>query len=88
MKRSCSPSPRRQFGAVLAALLGVVGIGLNAWAASPDAVNLETARAELEAGRAIVFEPIASIADAGGPMKMRPASSTARTNSDFSDKKP
>jgi hypothetical protein len=31
---------------------------------------------------------MASMADAGGPMKMTPASSQARANSAFSDRKP
>ncbi len=38
--------------------------------------------------RAIVFSPIASIALAGGPMKVMPAFSHARTNFAFSDRKP
>ncbi len=56
MKRPAFSSPRRQFGAVLASLLGVAGAGLDAQAASSEAVSLETARAELEAGRALVFD--------------------------------
>ncbi|MBK6469277.1 MAG: rhodanese-like domain-containing protein [Betaproteobacteria bacterium] len=56
MNSPFAPSPRRQFGAVLASLLGVTGLSPNAEAASPDAVSLETARAELEAGRAVVFD--------------------------------
>ena len=38
--------------------------------------------------RALVFEPIASIASAGGPMKAMPASSQARANGAFSARKP
>ena len=38
--------------------------------------------------RARVFEPIASIADAGGPMKVTPASSSRRANVAFSARKP
>jgi hypothetical protein len=38
--------------------------------------------------RARVLEPIASIADAGGPMKTIPASSQARANGAFSARKP
>ena len=38
--------------------------------------------------RAWVFSPIASIALAGGPMKVMPALSQARTNFAFSDRKP
>ena len=56
MNSPSAPSPRRQFGAVLASLLGVTGLSPNTEAASPDAVSLETARAELEAGRAVVFD--------------------------------
>jgi hypothetical protein len=37
--------------------------------------------------RARVFSPIASIADAGGPMKTMPAASQARTNAAFSLRK-
>jgi rhodanese-related sulfurtransferase len=58
MKSPFTPSPRRQFGAVLASLLGVTGLGWSAGAeaASPDAVSLEAARAALEAGAAVVFD--------------------------------
>ena len=38
--------------------------------------------------RARVFEPIASIADAGGPMNVIPASSSAAANAAFSARKP
>ena len=38
--------------------------------------------------RAVVFSPIASIALAGGPMKVTPAFSHARTNFAFSERKP
>jgi hypothetical protein len=38
--------------------------------------------------RARVFEPIASIAAAGGPMKTIPRSSRARANAAFSARKP
>ena len=38
--------------------------------------------------RAFVFEPIASIALAGGPMNTIPASSHARANAAFSARKP
>ncbi len=38
--------------------------------------------------RALVFEPIASIASGGGPIKMIPASAQARANSAFSARKP
>ena len=38
--------------------------------------------------RALVFEPIASIALAGGPMKTIPASSQARAKAAFSARKP
>ncbi len=38
--------------------------------------------------RALVLEPIASMASAGGPMKVMPASSQARTNAAFSARKP
>ena len=38
--------------------------------------------------RARVLEPIASIADAGGPMKVIPASSSAAANPAFSARKP
>ena len=38
--------------------------------------------------RAFVFEPIASIASAGGPMKTMPASSHARAKAAFSARKP
>ena len=38
--------------------------------------------------RALVFEPIASIALAGGPMKTMPASSQARAKAAFSARKP
>ena len=38
--------------------------------------------------RARVFEPIASIASAGGPMKTKPASSHARANAAFSARNP
>ena len=38
--------------------------------------------------RARVFEPIASIAVAGGPMKTMPASSQARAKAAFSARKP
>ncbi|MDP2006977.1 MAG: rhodanese-like domain-containing protein [Rubrivivax sp.] len=68
MKRLPAPSPRRQFGAVLASLLGITGLGLagGADAASPDAVSLDTARAELEAGRAVVFDIREPMEHAGG----------------------
>jgi hypothetical protein len=38
--------------------------------------------------RARVLEPIASIAAAGGPMNVTPASSSARANAAFSARKP
>ncbi len=38
--------------------------------------------------RARVFEPIASIADAGGPMNVMPASSRRLANAAFSARKP
>ena len=38
--------------------------------------------------RAVVFTPMASIDEAGGPMNVRPAASTARASSAFSDKNP
>ena len=38
--------------------------------------------------RARVFEPIASIAEAGGPMNFTPSSSQARANAAFSARKP
>jgi len=38
--------------------------------------------------RARVFEPIASIADAGGPMNVIPRSSSARANAAFSARNP
>jgi hypothetical protein len=38
--------------------------------------------------RARVFSPMASIADAGGPMKRIPAASHALTNAAFSLRKP
>ena len=38
--------------------------------------------------RARVFEPIASIASGGGPMKTIPASAQARAKSAFSARKP
>ena len=38
--------------------------------------------------RALVFEPIASMASAGGPMKTMPASSQARAKAAFSARKP
>jgi rhodanese-related sulfurtransferase len=58
MTHALAPSPRRRFGAVLASLLGATGLGIVACAdaAAPDAVTLDTARAELEAGRAVVFD--------------------------------
>ncbi len=58
MKCPTTPSPRRQFGAVLASLLGITGLGIvtPAGAATPDAVSLDAARAALEAGQAIVID--------------------------------
>jgi len=58
MKSAFAPSPRRQFGAVLASMLGITGLGIvaPAEAAAPDAVSLDAARAALESGRAIVFD--------------------------------
>ena len=38
--------------------------------------------------RAAVFDPIASIASGGGPIQVRPASSTARAKAAFSARKP
>ena len=38
--------------------------------------------------RALVFEPMISIASAAGPMKVKPASVTARANSAFSARNP
>jgi hypothetical protein len=38
--------------------------------------------------RALVFEPMASIASGGGPMKTIPASSQARAKAAFSARKP
>ena len=38
--------------------------------------------------RALVLEPIASMASAGGPMKTMPASSQARAKAAFSARKP
>jgi len=38
--------------------------------------------------RALVFDPIASIADAGGPMNVIPCSSSAAANAAFSARKP
>ena len=38
--------------------------------------------------RALVLEPIASIADAGGPMNVTPASSRRRAKAAFSARKP
>ncbi len=38
--------------------------------------------------RALVFEPIASIALAGGPMKVIPSSSSLRANAAFSARNP
>ncbi len=38
--------------------------------------------------RALVFDPIASIALDGGPMNVMPASSSARANDAFSARKP
>ena len=38
--------------------------------------------------RALVFEPMDSIADAGGPMNVTPASSRACANAAFSARKP
>ena len=40
------------------------------------------------AARAAVFEPISSIAAGGGPIHVRPASSTVRANAAFSARKP
>lgn len=58
MTSAFAPSPRRPFGSLFAALLGLGGLGIvaAAAAAAPDAVSLETARAELAAGRAILFD--------------------------------
>ena len=44
--------------------------------------------APLMSSRARVFEPIASIASGGGPMKTIPASSQARAKAAFSARKP
>jgi hypothetical protein len=38
--------------------------------------------------RAAIFEPIASMASAGGPIHVRPASSTIRANVAFSARNP
>ena len=38
--------------------------------------------------RALVLDPIASIADAGGPMKVIPLSSSVRAKAAFSARKP
>ena len=38
--------------------------------------------------RAPILEPIASIADGGGPIQIRPASSQARAKAAFSARKP
>ena len=37
---------------------------------------------------ASIFEPIAAIASGGGPIHVRPASTTARAKAAFSDRKP
>ena len=40
------------------------------------------------AALAAILSPIVSIAAAGGPMKIRPASSSARANAAFSERNP
>jgi hypothetical protein len=42
----------------------------------------------MAARRAFVFDPINSIASAGGPIKTSPAAATARANSAFSARNP
>jgi len=44
--------------------------------------------ARMAARRAVVLLPIASIASGSGPMKVMPASRTARANAAFSARKP
>ena len=42
----------------------------------------------LTAALAVILSPIVSIAEAGGPMKTRPAASSARAKREFSERKP
>jgi hypothetical protein len=44
--------------------------------------------ATIAARRALVFDPITSIASGVGPMKIKPAAFTAAANSAFSARKP
>ena len=59
--------------------------GLSTGSTAPGMIGTPAARI---AARAAVFEPISSIAAGGGPIHVRPASSTVRANAAFSARKP